>query len=530
MVGVPRSGGCHTCRRRKVRCGKETPMCQRCLHDGKDCEGYERWATFVNRTSSGLQKRKRLEEAIIPPKDEVGPATAPEPASSSGTLVGISSPQLLAPTCMLHPSNPDSGLLAKYLEWYLPKLSARGAEGYFSIIVCELPKPLPVLRAAMRALAASCMGLWEGDEALKAVSLESYTEAVNLLSQSLRSPEPTSYEQLMAVSGLMMNYEIYRTTGSSAGAWESHLRGLMGMVMKRGPEGHTSLLETTLLMDIKFSSMVLSVHLTEPSPFGSDEWRTDFVEPTSKRQVRMRNLDLIFSLVALYNEEEEAVEAGQLDEAKLRRLLSKLDGIVSQLHETQLMLPRFRPTGAPGGSATERPFWDTFSASTVSSGITAMIDASACAQDMLARLRAMLADGNDESLAESVAPFIVSQGPDWHQELSQRVADAVEYMINDCGVPGLGSSLFPCRMMLNILPRSDPTYRRIGRLYARSIMKRKMRHAGNLSELLEGLDINDETEQSGIPDCSCGEDCAVVTRRMGRARWCGCPWAKKPSK
>ena len=279
------------------------------------------------------------------------------------------------------------------------------------------------------------------------------------------------------------------------------------------------------------AQMVLSVHLTEPSPFGSEEWQVDPEDAASPRQARLLTMDLVFSLVALYREEEEAFEAGQLDETKLRSLLSGLDGVVSRLHDTQLMLPRLRPAEPGDARMNQQPFWDTASASTVSSGITAMIDASTCAQDMLARLSAICADGSGEgAAAESVTPFMSSQASDWHQHLSQRVDDAVEYMINDGGLPGLGCSLFPCRMMLNILPRSDPTYRRVGRLYAQGVMKRKMRHAGNLSELLEGLDIADDSEQATIPDCSCGEDCAVITRRMGRARWCGCPWAKKPSK
>jgi len=219
-------------------------MCHRCFRDGKECEGYERWATFVNRTPSGLQKRHHLEEAIIPGTPVSDPTTSlPSPRPP------------LPPTCMLHPSNPDHGLLSRYLDWYLPKPSARDVEGYVSVLVCELPAPLPVLRAAMRALAASCVGLYEGNEALKAMSLESYTEATNLLSQSLRLLEPINYEQITAASTLMMSYETYKTTGSSAGAWESHLRGLIEMMLRQGPRAQRSPLGKSLLMDIKFSSV-----------------------------------------------------------------------------------------------------------------------------------------------------------------------------------------------------------------------------------------------------------------------------------
>jgi hypothetical protein len=285
--------------------------------------------------------------------------------------------------------------------------------------------------------------------------------------------------------------------------------------------------------------MVLSVHLTEPSPFGGEEWRVKFEDITSLRQARLHTIDLVLALVVLYHEEDEAIAAGQLDATKLTSLIFRMDQIVSHLHETQLMLPRFRP--ASGGTETNQPFWDTSSASTVASGMTAMTDASICIYDMLNRLSTMGAQGENSNedattavtpgaAAKSAAPFVHSQGSSWREHLSQRVADAVEFLISEGALPGVGASLFPCRMMLNILPRDDPAYRRIARLHAQSLIRRNIRHAGDLSELVEGLSIGDENSQlSNEPDCGCGEDCGTVTMRKGRARWCGCPWAKRPS-
>ncbi|EFW99820.1 c6 zinc finger domain containing protein [Grosmannia clavigera kw1407] len=41
MGRAPKSGYCHTCRQRRVKCDKERPECQRCRRSGHQCQGYE---------------------------------------------------------------------------------------------------------------------------------------------------------------------------------------------------------------------------------------------------------------------------------------------------------------------------------------------------------------------------------------------------------------------------------------------------------------------------------------------------------
>ncbi|KAJ5515995.1 hypothetical protein N7527_007555 [Penicillium freii] len=57
MVGVGgRSKGCRTCRRRRVKCDEEKPLCHRCQKGGFECEGYVEFAQFIDETSR-LRKR-----------------------------------------------------------------------------------------------------------------------------------------------------------------------------------------------------------------------------------------------------------------------------------------------------------------------------------------------------------------------------------------------------------------------------------------------------------------------------------------
>ncbi|KAF4506816.1 hypothetical protein G6O67_006859 [Ophiocordyceps sinensis] len=51
MVGVPgKYKGCETCRRRRVKCSNERPICNNCVNSGRQCEGYERERVFITGT------------------------------------------------------------------------------------------------------------------------------------------------------------------------------------------------------------------------------------------------------------------------------------------------------------------------------------------------------------------------------------------------------------------------------------------------------------------------------------------------
>ncbi|KAK1675581.1 hypothetical protein BDP55DRAFT_715699 [Colletotrichum godetiae] len=53
MGRPPTSGYCHTCRRRRVKCDKARPACERCLKSGHKCRGYEMPLRMQNFAASG---------------------------------------------------------------------------------------------------------------------------------------------------------------------------------------------------------------------------------------------------------------------------------------------------------------------------------------------------------------------------------------------------------------------------------------------------------------------------------------------
>lgn len=65
MVGTPRSTGCGTCRKRKVRCGNELPTCQNCGSSGWECDGYVKRWKFVEEQSRLVVKYGKKQRYVL---------------------------------------------------------------------------------------------------------------------------------------------------------------------------------------------------------------------------------------------------------------------------------------------------------------------------------------------------------------------------------------------------------------------------------------------------------------------------------
>ncbi|KAK0112835.1 hypothetical protein ONS95_014562 [Cadophora gregata] len=66
-VNGKRSGACHTCRRRRVKCDFEAPNCQRCTKAKLHCEGYERKGglRFVDEKEKAEKRVQLKREAYL---------------------------------------------------------------------------------------------------------------------------------------------------------------------------------------------------------------------------------------------------------------------------------------------------------------------------------------------------------------------------------------------------------------------------------------------------------------------------------
>lgn len=109
------SAGCSTCRRRKVKCGEERPICKRCLNLSLNCE----WGVPVKRGRGGGQIR-HLQPAPTAPEQSLWSV------SEVGDVVDISSDALLAgfsPTSW--PGDPTILEASRATTFYPPVAPAR---------------------------------------------------------------------------------------------------------------------------------------------------------------------------------------------------------------------------------------------------------------------------------------------------------------------------------------------------------------------------------------------------------------------
>lgn len=220
MVGVPRSRGCHNCRRSRVKvclycpfswirihgvgtdtaqCDEQKPACHRCLSRGKLCEGYERFPTFVNRTTTGVERRERFEEVRSRSQDAGG-----------GPQSIIPIRRLSVPSSEPQPRWPYQLLIATFLRIYQPRDSSNctGPTIVWLKEAASLNSPSPMLQYAMHALAANRVAASKRDSELADEGRRYCGEALRLLSRRLEPDDSLHDDQTLAAARCLMIYEV----------------------------------------------------------------------------------------------------------------------------------------------------------------------------------------------------------------------------------------------------------------------------------------------------------------------------------
>src|ERR1700760_10880 len=72
MVGTPRSKGCSTCRKRKIKCDKRQPHCHNCQVSGWKCDGYERKWKFIQEETQLCERYKKKRYLFEDYRDHMG--------------------------------------------------------------------------------------------------------------------------------------------------------------------------------------------------------------------------------------------------------------------------------------------------------------------------------------------------------------------------------------------------------------------------------------------------------------------------
>ncbi|KAG8629343.1 hypothetical protein KVT40_003208 [Elsinoe batatas] len=303
MVGVPgKSTGCTTCRRRKIKCDATKPFCQKCTSTGRHCEGYDKFAVFINNTQTGRLRRKRLEEArpSVPAPAEAaegswgstlattstaGGSWASTPSggsesgeslaghfvpdqflqgvasgSGSGGLEGSAAWQIPAP--MSSRALVTAGFLGRFIDHYLPSVPLdRGMiNNHWLEISASMAVPGSALDLAVAALAWSRAGWYMKDLTLTARSRVIYGRALTLVHEALVDPV------------VRRGDDLYESTTPDVNGFHQHTVGQAKLVQMRGSRSHMSPLAKSLLMDTKWSAMIFALTMRQSSFLEASEW------------------------------------------------------------------------------------------------------------------------------------------------------------------------------------------------------------------------------------------------------------------
>ncbi|OCT49940.1 hypothetical protein CLCR_06997 [Cladophialophora carrionii] len=270
MVGVPgKSQGCNTCRRRKVKCDLEKPHCRRCVSSARQCEGYERYAVFINRGQQGLQKRERLEEVRTP-------------TTSDPSALGIQ----YANTPLNFSPSPrqanETQLVSSFWETYCASATrypgpTEPAWLYRSISSATTPTAViaatsMLLKQALLSLAHIRIGRLNDDQALIIRGQQIYGQSLRLMQHALHDPVLAHSDDILVAARCMVLYESFESTSGDMAAWENHILGIARIIHLRGVHRTRDSISRSVLESIRYNVMIVSLMRSTACFLGESEW------------------------------------------------------------------------------------------------------------------------------------------------------------------------------------------------------------------------------------------------------------------
>lgn len=160
----------------------------------------------MNRTSEGLQRRQRLEEAIIP--GDVLSAGRPSHVAGTMSSNSIASVTAVSDAGYLDIA-ADRSLLDHFMRLYLPSAAENRTGGTLTWLkeVFASPQPSLVLELARHALAANRVAAVDGNSSKKHSGHIYYGRALQALNERLSKQLDKPDNQVLAAARCLMIYE-----------------------------------------------------------------------------------------------------------------------------------------------------------------------------------------------------------------------------------------------------------------------------------------------------------------------------------
>lgn len=182
MVGVPRSNGCATCRKRSIKCDEIRPACSRCRRGSRNCPGYVRPMKFID---EGVRVRSRCAQ-VVPSQN-----------------LDISSPS--------HSTIQRAQLVANFVEDLYPLGPGPIQHSFLGGWLWLVPSAMHehcTLDLAAESLASVYFAKKSQSTAVLVRGYEAYSRALPQLSRALQNPKHRSSLETLCATLLLVHYEV----------------------------------------------------------------------------------------------------------------------------------------------------------------------------------------------------------------------------------------------------------------------------------------------------------------------------------
>ncbi|OBT55429.1 hypothetical protein VE04_05614 [Pseudogymnoascus sp. 24MN13] len=270
MVGVPgRSKGCNTCRKRRIACSLDTPVCKQCIKSNRECGGYQRERLWVPNNQVKLEGGVAL-GASTPTASGTLPSRTVGKASKDTTvaLVWTSTQnkphydKVVSPTPrlgrMVDSYQPfQQQLIGEFMHAFIPHYGTPAA-------TAATPRGYYACRGWLLGRTHDCMELVHESRRLYCVSLRE-------LGRALKDERVYQDETLAACVALGL-YEVVECPAESDKGLITHSEGCMRLIEARGPDAHSGDAAHLLFLSCRYSSLMQAIPQNRATFMSDKEW------------------------------------------------------------------------------------------------------------------------------------------------------------------------------------------------------------------------------------------------------------------
>ncbi|KAL4785359.1 hypothetical protein BJX76DRAFT_347130 [Aspergillus varians] len=261
MGGIPyTSGGCGTCRRRKVKCDETKPECLRCTKYGHQCTGYDKKKIIVHGRAGKIVEKSG------------------KPASDSN-LALVSGPRIDGPFPNVN-LELRSQLLATFIESYLPPQPyLRDSSGKNLVqILPDLIAGSVLLEKAGMCLGAGYLATRNQDDWLLQYSSKLYGSILRTLHGRITAGAKLGPD-ILYTTVILQIYELINCSPPGFGAWIAHVQGAIAISMQSSAQGEGTVAEKQLNRQLKFVTLCDSIgNRKAPYLYNTQLWRNSYLQ------------------------------------------------------------------------------------------------------------------------------------------------------------------------------------------------------------------------------------------------------------